>query len=332
MTLPLNATSDPADTALKFLAARIAVDGVVTEEEALALRREIFPDGKVSRAEASALLRLNARVRGEGTAWRDAFVEAVTDHVLANGYSETHLSDENAEWLQRAVLADGVLDRDTEVALLVKVLERASSTPDGFHGFVRDRMFQLLTSPPPANLTEADVQLIRRVLFAEGGAGSIAVSRDEAEWIFAIDAATDGGEHHPSWRALFMQAILNHLLANAAPRLLDRATLLHRATIADAPRETFFERLRTIAAGGPTVWFETLTQPAPTKAINAYYAARAAQAAEAERLTLSEIAWVAARTRADARITANERAVLDELKRIEAEQQAAAAASGAPAR
>lgn len=317
--------TDRQTTALKFLAARIAVDGVVTEEEALALRREVFPDGKVSRAEAEALLRLNARVRGEGGAWRAAFVEAVADHLLDNEYGETHLAPEPADWLQRAVLADGVLDRETEVALLVKVLERAASTPDDFHGFVRDRMFQLLTSPPPANLGEADVALIRSVLFAQGGAGSIAVSRDEADWLFAIDSATDGGDHHPSWRTLFMQAILNHLLAAAAPALLDRATALHRSVIAESQPKGALNRMRAVLAAGPSGWIDKLTQPSTLKAMERYYEGRVAQIAEAERLTLSEIAWVTARSRADARITANERAVLDELKRIEAEQAAALA-------
>lgn len=313
--------TDRHETALKFLAARIAADGVVSEEEAIALRQKVFPDGVVSRDEAEALLRLNDRVRGEGAGWSAVFVEALTDHLLGADVGETHLSDDAANWLQRAVLADGVLKRDTEVALLVKVLERAASTPDGFHGFVRDRMFQLLTAPPPANLGEADVALIRNVLFAQGGDGSIAVSREEAEWLFAIDTATDGGDHHPSWRTLFVQAILNHLLAAAAPALLSRATALHRIEIAGRAPKTLQGRV--------AAFFEKLGHTSPERAMTRYWEGRVAAFAEAERLTVSEIAWVTARARADARVTANEKAVLEEIRRIEAEQ-AAAMAHGAP--
>lgn len=319
--------TDRHETALKFLAARIAADGVVSEEEAIALRQKVFPDGVVFRTEAEALLRLNDRVRGEGAGWGEVFVEALTDHLLGVGAGETHLSDDAAAWLQRAVLADGVLKRDTEVALLVKVLERAASTPDGFHGFVRDRMFQLLTAPPPANLGEADVALIRCVLFAQGSDGSIAVSRDEAEWLFAIDTATDGGDHHPSWRTLFVQAILNHLLAAAAPGLLARASMLHRVEIAGHTPRGPLPRFAAMLAGGPSAWLEALRQPGPAKAMHRYYEGRVAAFADAERLTVSEIAWASARTRADARVTANERAVLDELKRIEAEQAGGRAAA-----
>jgi hypothetical protein len=312
--------TERADAALKILAARIAADGIVSEDEALSLRAEIFPDGVVSRAEADALLRLNECVRSDADAWRAVFVEALCDHMLMDESVDGHLSEPRTRWLERALMADGRIDRDTEVALLAKLLERASSTPSGFHGFVRDRIFQLLTAPPPVNLGAPEVELIRRVLFAEGGSKSIAVSREEAEWLFAIDAAADGGVHHESWRDLFVKAICNHLMCDAAPALLDRNRLLHRAEIAARPTVRDGWRLDDLAKGGLKGFMDKVGQRDPIEGMERYYLARTAQMAEAERLTLAEIAWVTARARADARVTANERAVLEELRRIEREQ------------
>jgi hypothetical protein len=314
--------TERAETALKILAARIAADGIVSEDEALSLRAEIFPDGVVTRAEAEALLRLNDCVRRDADAWRAVFVEALCDHMIMGEDLEGHLSEPRTRWLEQALMADGRIDRDAEVALLAKLLERAASAPVGFHGFVRDRIFQLLTAPPPVDLGAREVDLIRRVLFAEGGSKSIAVSRDEAEWLFAIDAAADGGAHHESWRDLFVKAICNHLMCDAAPALLDRNRLLHRASIAARPAAREGWSLHDLAKGGLKGFLDQVGQRDPIEGMERNYSTRTAQMAAAERLTLSEIAWVTARARADARLTGNERAVLEELRRIEREQAA----------
>jgi hypothetical protein len=256
-------------------------------------------------------------VRGEGAAWREAFVEALTDHVLNAQEPAGHLGDEAARWLEAELLRDGRLDRDCEMALIVNVLRRASSTPDGFAAFVRDRIFQLLTSPPPSDLNAAEVELIRAVLFAEGGSGSIAVSREEAEWLFAIDAAIDGGTHHESWRDLFVKAICNHLLAAAAPALLERSRMMHRERIANPPRvwdawRAFVKKPHLDPSG--------FTEPSPAEIIAKAYGQRVQDMRAAERVTLDEVVWVSARVHGDRRVTANERAVLDELVRIAREQ------------
>jgi hypothetical protein len=313
-----------AAAALKILAARIAADSVVTEGEAMAMRFELFPDGMIDREEAEVLLRLNARVRGEGSAWRDAFVEALTDHVLHAEDPAGHLGDATARWLETRILNDDRLDRDCEMALIVNVLRRAETAPAAFAAFVRDRIFQLLTSPPPSDLGAQEVELIRTVLFAEGGSGSIAVSRDEAEWLFAIDSATDGGKHHESWRDLFVKAICNHLMAAAAPALLDRTRVLHRARLAKPAG--VWGAWRTFAAN-PRPDFGALSEPSPGAIIAQAYEKRVAEMRAAERLTLDEIAWVSARVHGDRRVTANERAVLEELKRIADEQGVGVAAA-----
>jgi len=317
--------TDRRETALKSLAARIAADGRVSEDEALMLRMQVFPDGIVTRSEAETLVRLNAVVSGEGDAWRATFVEALTDHVLYAGEPIGILDESAAQWLEGVLVSDAPLRRDLEVELLVRVLERAESTPAGFQAFVRDRLFQLLTAPPPADLRETDVAIIRRVVFAVASDESIHVSRDEAEWLFAIDAATDGGNHHASWRDLFVKSICNCLLAADAPALLARNSHLHRAAILGrAPASDAFSRIGRAFSGGPEAIAARLRQPGPAQGIAAYYEARAAEAAAAERLTLAEVAWVVARARADARVTANEQAVLDALRGIEREQAAAA--------
>ena len=313
--------SDKETASLQVLAARVAADKRITAEEALELRRAVFPDGVVTRAEAETLIRLNERTDGDDPAWRAAFVEALVDFALLAESPRDHLGDETAAWLEQRLFADAVIERETEMALIVKLLERAETTPAGFQQFARDRLFQLLTAPPPASLKDDDVALIRALLFAVGGADGIAVSREEADWLFAIDSATDGATHCPAWRDLFVRAICNHLMAANAPALLARTHALHRARLAEQASVGLGRRFAQAFSGGLGAIIARARQPDAAAAMNAYYARRLGEMAHAEVLTLSEIAWVTARARADARVTANERAVLDELARIEREQK-----------
>ena len=72
-----------------------------------------------------------------------------------------------------------------------------------------------------ASVSEADVDLLRRILYSFGGDGNIAVTQAEAEVLFDIDAATAEADNHPSWSDLFVKAIANCVhrrLAATPPR------------------------------------------------------------------------------------------------------------------
>ena len=77
--------------ALQTLADQVAADSAISAQEALELRRTIFPDGVVSREEAEMLIALAARVANSEPQWSHAFVEAISDHVLASGAYPGHV-------------------------------------------------------------------------------------------------------------------------------------------------------------------------------------------------------------------------------------------------
>ncbi len=54
--------------------------------------------------------------------------------------------------------------------------------------------------------------MIRRLIYGSGGQNGLAISRTEAEFLFALNRATAGGENDPAWRDLFVKAITMHLL------------------------------------------------------------------------------------------------------------------------
>ncbi len=292
--------------ALQALTDDLATRGRVSADDALRLRREVFPDGVVSRDEADALIALEARVANSDDAWAQTFAEAIADHVLQEG---PNVSDESAAWL--AARFGAVAPREAELEALLKVLERADSAPDSLHAFVRERLSALVASRP---IAAADVELIRRCLYA----GDSFVKEDEAKWLFSLDAESDGRANDPSWQDFFVKAVLNHLMGSYAPSLLDAANVRARQAWLENTKQTPLSNLWSIFAGGWSGYRDAVRSPSMVDALEADYEALNANAAEDSNLTLQERAWAVGMTQEDGKLTANEKALLAQLEKIEA--------------
>ena len=68
----------------------------------------------------------------------------------------------------------------------------------------------------PGAIDRADVEVIRRLVYGRGGQSGLAISRTEAEFLFALERATAGAANDPAWRELFVKAITMHLLYGGA--------------------------------------------------------------------------------------------------------------------
>src|SRR5215831_13688947 len=65
----------------------------------------------------------------------------------------------------------------------------------------------------PGTVSESDVNLLRRILYAAASDGCIAITRVEAEVLFEIDESSSGRDNHPAWTDLFVKAIANCVMA-----------------------------------------------------------------------------------------------------------------------
>ena len=305
---------------------KLAEDGRISAEEALQVRRAVFPDGVVSRGEAEALFALNERVSDDDAAWNACFVEAIGDHLVLATEPQGHVTDEGAAWLESRIARDGVLEGPTELDLVLKLLERADSVPARLQELARNYVTRAVLTGEgyegrdvalvPGQIGETELAMIKRVLYAAGGAGDLAVTREEAEWLFDLDAATEGRAHVTGWRDVFVAAIMNHLFAAGPSALLARGEMLRR-------QSWLKERGKT---GGLT-WFingaiEGLRRgDAELRRDVDYGYVKATEHNEqrkietkvADALTTSEAAWLVTRIRADGRRTANEQALVDEV-------------------
>jgi hypothetical protein len=294
---------------------RLGADGVVTEEETLELRRSVFENGLVGRAEADGLFVLAGKVANDDPSWKRAFIEAIGDHVLIAG---GHISHADANWLTSRLAED---QADALSAFLaVDVLRRAETAPPALVETAWTRLSAALARGP---ITELGAEWVRALLFAPAASGGLSVSAGEARHLFAIEAAADGKPNHAGWDDLFVKAILNHLMGLRASPILTREAELARRSWLLEPRDP--ARLGFLAAafsGGLGGFFRALTGARDLEIkdeIDSYYDMRAVQLAEDEALTEAEVAKLLAAVRADDKTTVNEARLLEEVRLLQAE-------------
>lgn len=198
-----------------------AADGRITAEELLALRREGWGDGIITRAEAEALFALNNALQERSTEWCDFFVEAIGEFVLNGTPPRLQCSLEEAEWLIGQIDHDGVVESMVELETMVRILERAENTPDRLKNYVLAVVErEVLTGTGPTrcggdlsatHISAAECRIIRRVIFASGGHGPAAVTRHDAEMLFRLKDETLAEENAAEWDDLFIDGVANYL-------------------------------------------------------------------------------------------------------------------------
>ncbi|MEI6640787.1 MAG: hypothetical protein WCL10_02045 [Novosphingobium sp.] len=300
------------------LARQAAADGAISAEEVLALRRVAWPDGRIDGGEAEAILAINDLVAEKPPEWTDFLVEAVGEYVLNGTEPKGYVADATADWLIARLDHDGRLDSQAELELLVRVLEKALGTPDSLKAYALAQIERaVLTGEGPTrsggaldagSITEAECNLVRRVIFASGGDRPAAVSKAEAEMLFRLKDATLGQPNAADWQRLFVQGVGNYLQGwnNARSVTRERAAELE-SFMADTSTglSRFFGRMaRTDAAALRTAARDVLGgSQTPTRDFAAEASAEAA-------VTGAEHSWLQSRIDADGHSDPLEEALL----------------------
>ena len=187
--------------------AEIKARGSIKDADVLKLRRSYYDDGRISVDEAEILFALNDACPVQDPAWADCFIESITDYLVEQAEPHGYLTAENAAWLIERIAKDGQVESKTELELLVNVLDKARWAPQSLVRFALEQVKgAVLTGTGPLRsgkkldagiVTEADVDLLRRILYSFGSDGNVAITQPEAEVLFDIDAG-DGGRRQPS--------------------------------------------------------------------------------------------------------------------------------------
>lgn len=311
--------------ALNELAERLKAAGNISAEDTLALRREMWPDGRIELDEAELVFALNDSVGNTAREWTDFFVEALCDFVVCQQVPRGYVDDSKAEWLTVRIARDGKVESLGELELLVKVFETASNVPDSLRSFALAQIERaVLTGEGPTRdggtlgkgvISASEVKLLRRILFAQAGDGALGVSQAEAEFLFRIKDATLGADNAPEWKTLFVQGVGNHLMAYNSYRPLERDTAARLDAFMDDSQVRvggFLSRLAQASVSGAgfrELRFNDAPAPGHQSKVDA-----------ARAVTAPEAGWLKDRLDADAALDPLEQALLDFI----AEEQRAA--------
>ncbi len=292
----------------------------ITAEHVQALRRTLYDDGVVESGEVEALFTLDEAATDHDPGWCMLFTEAVTDWLVEQQSPQGYISEANADWLLARIAHDGSVKTATELELLVKVLEKAKSSPDRLAAFALAQVKKAVVDGEgplagggalePGRVGRGEAELVRRILYAFGGDGNVAVTRAEAEFLFDINDATADAENDPVWSELFVKAIANFMMAASSYAVPSRQEALRREEWLDAPSGGVADVFARMAAGGLRGFLQGYREPGADAAWAERNAASEAAARRSEAVTADEADWLARRIGRDGALTANEKALL----------------------
>lgn len=305
-----------SDSSWQSRISQIGADGYVTAEEVIALRRSVFKDGVVSPTELDALFALGERAPEGDREWTQFFEEAAADFYLREEEPQGYLTADEFASLKTRVTRDAGQASALELRLLVSLLEKARQTPADMTDFVGEQIkSSILGKPEGASVSREDADLVRRYLFAAGGAGNVAVTRKEAELLFDINDATANAHNNPAWTELFIQGVINHLMAHLGYTAPSREEAFRRnAWARDTSTDMggFFKRM---VEGGLEGFKTAFSKEKSFRA--EYEETRAREVDAAAEITEGEAGWLAQRIGRDGAFDANERKLVERMRELE---------------
>jgi hypothetical protein len=317
-----------SDTAFASdLVGQIIAKGSITAQDVLALRREVFGDGVVAYSEAELVFRLDGACAQKDRAWKEFYVDALTDYFVWQNKPAKYVSEEQAQFLIDNIVKDGHVSDATELELLINIVHWSLSCPEKLVLFVLEAALESVLTPDaaaygrgrrPGVITPVDVEVVRKAIYGPGSGGSCTITQREAELLFELNNATSEVENAPEWSDLFVKAVANYLMfPQGAPSMPDADEALRR--------EAWLEDRRGVGGllfeiGGSILspdfsgaWGGLFGGRAREEAERE--AARAHEAMRREAINAVEAKWLIDRLDQDSLLHENERALLAFIKR-----------------
>ncbi len=314
------------------LVEEIAAKGSITAEDVLRLRREVFRDSLVDPKEARDVFRLDHACSTKDPAWTQFYVDALTDFFVWQAKPKGYVDQGLGDFLIENIASDGRIDDSSELELLINVIHWAKSCPEQLAVFVLKAVGESVLRPetaaygsnrPPAVISPADVEIIRKVIYAGASGGGLTVTRTEAELMFDLNDATITAENAPSWSDLFVKAIANHLMfPRGAPVVPDADEALRREAWLKDRRGVgrLLGQMGKALGSGDVPVREAMAEAdifgsRAAKLEREREAARVSEALSREAIDHEEAQWLSARINRDDTLHENERKLLAFIKK-----------------
>lgn len=306
--------------------------GLIEAQHALQLRQFVYGDNVVSREDADLLFSLNDACKTKDPAFAALYVEALTDHFVWQTEPRGYVTPEQGRYLVDKVTADGHIETQTELELVLNIVHWSRQCPDQLTDLVLDAVRQSVmrtqatpfgANRPRTQIGAGDVAILTKALYAPAGDGSLLVTRREAELLFDLNDAAGTTGNDPAWGQFFVHAIANHLTNPLEVRPAPTREVAARRERWLDERGSIGSLLSGVAGAigrGNIPVREVMDEFDPFW--SKHFKKEAAAVAEAARVQLAretvdadEALWLAERILRDGTIDENERALLGFLKR-----------------
>lgn len=195
--------------------------GSIREEDVGLLRKAVYGDGVIDLEEAELLIDLNSACPVQDPDWTEIYHEAITDFVVMQAEPAGYVTQDQAEWLIEQLAPEGKLASRKDLDLLVDVMDRARWLPEILIAFGLQQVADSISGSvgglrpedgEPGVIEESEVELIRRMIYAFGGDGCVAVTRSEAQMLASINDQLDPEKLSDAWTEFYVKAMANFLL------------------------------------------------------------------------------------------------------------------------
>ena len=164
----------------------------------------------------------------------------------------------------------------------------------------------------PGIVGEAEVALLRRILYAFGGDQNIAISKAEAEILFDLNDATSEAGNHPAWSDLFVKAVANFLMATSDYMVPTRQEALRREEWLEERDGIGGFMSKMLSGGLKGIWHAYRRDEDVERYARLF--GRENMMRHNERITGVEADWLANRIGRDGKIHENEKALITFLR------------------
>jgi hypothetical protein len=299
--------------------------GCIRDTDVKQLRALYYGDGRIAHKEAECLFEINDACRVQDPSWSIFFVEAISDYLVNDAEPEGYLTKANADWLMERVSHDGIVESQTELELLLGVLDKARWSPESLITFTLEQVMHAVTGArgplriagdvTPGTVTDGDVEILRRALYAFAGDGNIAITRREAEVLFAINDATAGAHNSSAWDELFVKAIANCIMAASGYSVPTRMQALQRDQWLEARGELSLGNIISSAfSGGLSGIIGAYQEQSCEERALARLEQQRLEIITNQEITGGEADWLAERIGRDGELTPNEVLLLKCIK------------------
>lgn len=300
--------------------------GCIKDSDIARFRRVFYEDGVISAAEAELLFKLNTNCQIKDPQWADLFIEGITDYIVFQERPQGYVTASNGHWLMDRVAKDGRIGSRTELDLVVNVLDKARWAPVSLAKFALEQVkYAVVTGCGPlrsgldigpGRITEGEVDLLRRVLYAFGGDGHVAITRDEADVLFDIDEAVEGSEPNAAWTDLFVKAVANVIMSTSGYSVPSREEALRQEASIDRREQAssvLAFLLSMVTSNLESVKDAYHNQTAEERAL-AHLEHQRIEIITNEAITEAEAGWLANRLCRDGQLSPSEHALVSYLR------------------